>query len=81
MIKFADGLKLEAIIYSDESQVKVGATAGSPLVIESIVVSMQNGQMADVPWAEITYSNGTTYLDNLSCLGVASVKILKEPGE
>ena len=55
------GTKLESIFWSDEEHITIGE--GGCLSIE---VTMENGQMAGVPWAFATYENRDKRLFNLA---------------
>ena len=54
------GQKIEAIVWSDGS-----CTVGENGCSE-ITISMENGQMAGVPWAHVKNENGTEQLYNLA---------------
>ncbi len=82
MIKFEDGQKLTSIIWDTgggESTLEVD-TAGC-LDIE---VSMENGQMAAVPWAVAKMSDGRIFKHNLALassvlLAITTYDLRKEP--
>ena len=59
MIIFEQGQLLQAIYFNDDSVLEVGREhAGMPTVTEIMVV-MENGQMAGVPWFLVTLSDGS----------------------
>ncbi|MCP5080006.1 MAG: hypothetical protein GY951_18420 [Psychromonas sp.] len=47
-MKFKDGEEVQGICFSDDSIIKVGEGP-----CDNITVSMENGQMAEVPWFEV----------------------------
>lgn len=59
--QFFEGQKLETLIFNDESLI----VAGQGGMIDIIVV-MENGQMAGVPWAKCTGDRGDIWKYNLA---------------
>jgi hypothetical protein len=63
---FQDGQKLKAIHFNDEEFISTGSAE-----CMAIEIVMENGQMAGVPWALVTSTDGTQNKWNLAmCQGV-----------
>ena len=60
-MNFFDGQKLKAIFWQEGGNVTVGRSG-----VNLIVVNMQNGQMADVAWADVFYEDGKINSFNLA---------------
>ena len=68
MSRLNEGVEFRRI-YWDDGFFEVGDKG-----VESIVVSMENGQMAGVPWALVSFTNGEPHLVNLSLAGGVVLK-------
>ena len=67
MAIFCEGLKIKKIYFPDEVYMEIGQTitfGGGEFKIISISVTMENGQMAEIPWIKVEASNGSTQLWN-----------------
>lgn len=64
-MKFYEGQQLLSIFWED-GEIETGKRGH-----KEIVVVMENGEMAGVPWAEVTKEDGSIYKYNLKmCHGV-----------
>jgi hypothetical protein len=64
-MKFEQGQSLLSIFW-DDGEIKAGSNGYA-----DIVVVMENGEMAGVPWAYVTKDDGSVYKYNLKmCQGV-----------
>jgi len=70
---FEQGQRVTAIFFNDEQLHRVGETC------ESIIVSMENGQMAEVPWFVVTDNIGKATMWNGALL--EGVELLPKPPE
>ncbi|KKM86425.1 hypothetical protein LCGC14_1279040 [marine sediment metagenome] len=62
-MKFKDGQKIAVLHFDNESRLEVGDGHSK---VKSIEISMQNGQMAEVPWAKVVLNNGYVQMWNLA---------------
>ncbi len=60
-MKFREGQKVKSVFWPEGGEL----CAGSADVI-SLRITMQNGQMAEVPWLEVFYTDGRRTLFNLA---------------
>ena len=60
-MRFEEGLILDSLNWQNGSFIAVGYGD-----VTKVVVAMQYGEMAMVPWAEVSYKDGRTNLVNLS---------------
>lgn len=81
-IKFTEGLKLSRIDFCDDEGsayfITNDVVKSDVRKVESIVVSMQSGPGAMIPWAVVRFSDGTApAMVNLSF--IESVNLLESP--
>lgn len=57
--KFCDGQKLKRLVFSNNEVLVIGAGPVGDCITD-IRVSMENGQIAPVPWFVVTWNSGKT---------------------
>ena len=71
-MEFKQGQELQSIFFEPQSQIVVDSYG-----CKSITVSMENGQMAGVPWAYVVNENGEETKWNLALASGVRVKNTK----
>ncbi len=75
MIKLEEGLRLKSVLWSRNNYTVGNEYVNDRGYVESITISMQRGQMAMVPWAEIKFSDDSIILFNCALMEGCEVLI------